>query len=66
MQEIQLQFLLPGLLVGAVAIALYTKLLSKYTVSGHDRDRERIGFFDFLKGVSILAIVAIHATTAFP
>lgn len=66
MAPIDLQFLLPGLLVGGVAIALYTRLLSKYTVSGHDRDRERIGFFDFLKGVAILAIVAIHATVAFP
>lgn len=66
MQEIQLQFFLPGLLVGGIAIALYSRLLSRYTVSGHDRDRERIGFFDFLKGVSILAIVAIHATAAFP
>ena len=66
MQEIQLQFFLPGLIVGAVAIALYTRLLCKYQVAGHDRDRERIGFFDFLKGVAILAIVAIHATTVFP
>jgi len=66
MAPIDLQFFLPGLVVGAVAIALYTKLLSKYTTDGHDRDRERIGFFDFLKGISILAIVAIHATAAFP
>ena len=66
MLPIELQFLLPGLIVGAVAIALYTKLLSKYTIDGHDRNRERIGFFDFLKGISILAIVAIHATAAFP
>jgi len=65
MQEIELQFFLPALLVGAVAIALYTRLLKKYVVSGHDRDRERIGFFDFLKGIAILAIVAIHATAVF-
>jgi len=64
--QIELQFLLPGLLVGGVAIALYSRLLSKYTVNGCDKDRQRIGFFDFLKAVAILAIVAIHATAAFP
>ncbi len=66
MQEIQLQFFLPGLLAGGVTIALYSRLLSRYVVSDHDRDRERIGFFDFLKGIAILAIVTIHAITAFP
>ena len=62
--QMKLQFLLPGLLVGGIAIALYTKLLSKYIVSGCDKDRERIGFFDFLKAVAIIAIVAIHAVHA--
>jgi len=66
MVQPELQFFLPGLIVGAVIIALYTKLLSKYEISGHDKDRERIGFFDFLKAVAIIAIVAIHTTAAFP
>jgi len=66
MSGIELQFFLPGFLVGAVIIALYTKLLSRYEITGRDHDRERIGFFDFLKAVAIIAIVAIHATAAFP